>query len=1626
MRQVIPAGAVLVSLFIVASARATDGTWTQAGANTNYSNTANWSGGVVASGPGAALTITKSGPTIVVDTSVTIGSLTASWNSGASMSLSGASGQTLAFAASGTTPTFSIATYFSRYDFVSNLNLAGTQGLSYVSGSNALVLQSGVTWTGFSGGFTLAARSNGDGCMLYAQAANVLPSVDFTLTPGTGTNAYRHAKLVLNAGADQTLGALNSTVSGSGGTAYLSSFSSAGILTGGSVSGTNGYATLTIGSTNSDGDFKGKIGTGYNVSANAEDATAHMVNIVKTGTGTQTFSGANNYSGTTTINTGALLVTGTHAAVAVSGSDTGRYVIASAGTLGGTGTIKPATDTTAGGGVMISVAGTLAPGDPNANSGIGTLTIDGANAAKSLVALETGAKLAFDLGAGTTSDKVALTNAGANDVFFNDNTIDFADRTGGALAAGNYVLFHGGTSGTYAGLTVDGSGVITAGLAIGTGLQSYAGSALKVVGNDIVLVLAASSLAWPPTGVTVTPSTTQVAVSWTAASGATSYVVYRSTSPNGAYATVGTSTGTSFADTTITNGLTYYYKVSSVNGSGEGALSGTSASATPMNPDTLSILSVNLRAYNTYGMAVNDLAGVDRVGYWNNLVGPATTGEVVTLGSVLNHLGAALPGVTVAFTAGNTGGSYTNSGTLKFGSDAVTVGPASNDANLFSSAFDAYDTTPATLSVTGIPFSSYDAIFYLYDGGSSQGGTITANGGTLAVRGGVGNPAADGAGYVQSDDATNTSGSSVQQGNYVRFSGLSGDLAASFVAKNVGSSTQRLKIAGFQIVSRDAVPVPSQPPAAPAGLTASGGNQQVALNWTATDTATSYKIYRGGSLLATVVAPLTSYADLAVTNGTATSYAVSAVNAAGEGTKSTLASATPASPAFTLPLRTVYQYSVPVTAIYGTWPADSQRRAYLWVPPGCAKLQGVIVGLHNMLEKPMFDDPAIRQACADANLGIVFISPGDAKTWTPNGIGNYTAANTPNALTLDPNSYVSADIDPSTGTNYATDIDPATGARFSSQIEQCGAELAHVLKNLADESGYTELQFAPILLTGHSAASTFVWTRGLATTAAMSGRVFAILSYKGMYPGSIPAGMPVLHVSSEWQEISNWGNTWELGDAPQARNLRAGGATRLFGEYVQPGTGHYEYSETQSGPMADFIKSVAQLRIPANWPATAAPVLTALDPTAGWLVDVTKLGSGNCQPVAYANWIGAGKDPLRAYWYPDQATAQAACDEMNAGFSKRPQMISAYQNSSTLASLAAQSNGTGYVALSATLLGDGVSFKVRPASLSQSPVVRLDHGGPLGIGSDAILLKANGSGALKQTGADTFRVWMDRGSVIKEGQPWEPFLIAYISGDGTYRRADRPIQLTTSVPVNNVTSGIAQTIAFTDVPNQIATNLQPLTMQAASSLGAGWPVQFWVASGPYRNDENDSRLLVPDAIPPGTKFPMRVVVGSWQWGKPGVTQSAPVVFKTFWIFKTALEKWRFDNFGHYDGTTGEPVTPPGNSDDTANPVGDGIPNLVKYAVDRSPLVNADGPVTAQGAADMTIDGIAGRVLTLSFNRIADPDLTYFVEANNDLPGTWAPIWSSTGTANVAGVVTVPDVALMSDHPRRFLRLKVTH
>ena len=106
--------------------------------------------------------------------------------------------------------------------------------------------------------------------------------------------------------------------------------------------------------------------------------------------------------------------------------------------------------------------------------------------------------------------------------------------------------------------------------AVGTSGLSQEASATPAIG-----------LPAAPTGLTAIAGDAQVALSWTASSGATGYHVKRSTTSGGPYTQVAAPTGTTYTDTGLNDGTVYYYVVTAVNAAGESGNSNM-VSATPV------------------------------------------------------------------------------------------------------------------------------------------------------------------------------------------------------------------------------------------------------------------------------------------------------------------------------------------------------------------------------------------------------------------------------------------------------------------------------------------------------------------------------------------------------------------------------------------------------------------------------------------------------------------------------------------------------------------------------------------------------------------------------------------------------------------------------------------------------------------------------------------------------------------------------------------------------------------------------------------------------------------------------------------------------------------------------------
>jgi fibronectin-binding autotransporter adhesin len=204
----------------------------------------------------------------------------------------------------------------------------------------------------FGGSISVTGAISGDSGLKLSSAAS--KSIGVSLN-NTGTpNSYAGNTVLETANSTLTLGAANQIPNGSGkgnlivtaGTLNMGGFSEIinGLSGAGTVDGSSGTPTLTVGDNNATSTFDGIIKN-----------TNGALELAKTGSGKLTLTGNNTYSGATTINGGTLLVNGNQS------SATGVVTVNPSGTLGGTGTIGGNVNLTAESSSGLKNGGVLAP-----------------------------------------------------------------------------------------------------------------------------------------------------------------------------------------------------------------------------------------------------------------------------------------------------------------------------------------------------------------------------------------------------------------------------------------------------------------------------------------------------------------------------------------------------------------------------------------------------------------------------------------------------------------------------------------------------------------------------------------------------------------------------------------------------------------------------------------------------------------------------------------------------------------------------------------------------------------------------------------------------------------------------------------------------------------------------------------------------------------------------------------------------------------------------------------------------------------------------------------------------------------------------------------------------------------
>ncbi|PTY04983.1 hypothetical protein DB347_20035 [Opitutaceae bacterium EW11] len=510
-------------------------------------------------------------------------------------------------------------------------------------------------------------------------------------------------------------------------------------------------------------------------------------------------------------------------------------------------------------------------------------------------------------------------------------------------------------------------------------------------------------------------------------------------------------------------------------------------------------------------------------------------------------------------------------------------------------------------------------------------------------------------------------------------------------------------------------------------------------------------------------------------------------------------------------------------------PLDNGR-AFLWVPPDCTRVRAVIVGQNNMIEEGILEHPTMRRTLAKLGIAEVFVSP---------------------------------PFDP------VFRFDQGASERF-----------ARMLAALSQESGYSEIAAAPVIPIGHSACASYPWN----FAADNPQRTLAVLSVKGDAPQTDLTGsgkpnpdwgnrsidgIPGLMVMSEYE----W---WDARLAP-AMKFRAEHPGAPIALFADVGHGHFDAQDSLVEYLALFIRKVAEIRLPNMRP---------VDPAEGWLVDRWRrddpLQTASAPAATYAG------NRSEAFWCFDEEMARITEASYATSRGKKKQQVDFVQ-ADDLAPIASTHAG---VHLKLPPLADAVTFKLRGDFIvplqPRPPLAAKDKAPPITTvvpqvaGADT---HAPGrvrvlriTGPVIQLDEETFRIALNRTASTNDSRGNSIWLLATHPGDARFKGAVQQALLELPKHID----GETPRLEFAEIRNQ------PLGTKSvrlcARSDHPGIPVQFYVREGPAEIDGDTLRIT---SIPPRARFPVKITVVAWQFGRdsePKLKDAEPVV-RTFSIVR---------------------------------------------------------------------------------------------------------------------------------------------
>lgn len=521
-----------------------------------------------------------------------------------------------------------------------------------------------------------------------------------------------------------------------------------------------------------------------------------------------------------------------------------------------------------------------------------------------------------------------------------------------------------------------------------------------------------------------------------------------------------------------------------------------------------------------------------------------------------------------------------------------------------------------------------------------------------------------------------------------------------------------------------------------------------------------------------------------------------------------------------------WQWSVPVK--------NAEREgctAYLWIPENAKQVRGIVLGQSNMQEISILESPVFRNEMRRLKFAIIWVAPFFDHLF-----------------------------------------------RFN---EGADIVLNDFMAQLAAESGYSELNYVPLVTMGHSAAASWPYYYA----ACHPERTLCALSVSGQWPYFRDKNfapdiwgdrnidyIPALETMGEYESAVDWS--------------REGLKERKEHPYMPlsmlscPGEGHFATTEKKVKYLCLYIRKAVKYRYPRNYDGKTSARLKPINPTkTGWLME-------RWNPDVKTHFkpapVGAYKgDATQAFWFFDREMAYAT--QAYQHYSKKERQLVGIQQDGMIVP---QRNSHLQLHIPFKPQDDGITFYLKGVFYdsvpggSPRPQIWTGKvpGTPIGHSPDVQKISIERiTGPFSKLNDTTFVLALRNGENGNKKNYSLTFIVTH-PGDDKYAPGLQQAEML--IPSLNV-EGESQVISFPKV-NEVKTKEKSILLKAFSS--SGLPVYYYVESGPAYIRKN---RLIFTKVPPRAKWPVKIHIVAWQYGRKGEKpiQTANPIRQTVYLVK---------------------------------------------------------------------------------------------------------------------------------------------